>query len=135
MSGNLFMAISSCFLLLVFTISSVDQSDGMDTTLMFMLQCLLMFSMICFIYCYFSENITKNSFEIGDIAYNSLWYEMTVKQQKAIILIIGQSQREFRLTALGMVDCSLITFLAVTVHFLFLRFHPVLLDEYNYYLL
>lgn len=112
------MCLISCVLLIVFILLTIDQSAGMDTARIFMSQSLTIFMVVSFIYWYFSENLSANSIKIGDVAYDSLWYEMPVKQQKAIILMIARSQGEFRLTGLGMIECSFVTFLAVMIHFL-----------------
>lgn len=101
---------------------TVDQSAVMDAALIYMLEFLLAFLMISFTYSCFSENISENSDGVGEDIYNSLWYKTSLKQQKSIILIIGQSQREFRLPGLGIVGCSFVTFLAVTVLCLFYIF-------------
>lgn len=60
--------------------------------------------------------------EFAGIVYNSLWYEMPLKEQKAIMLMMQRSQKEFRLTGLELVDCSLATFLEVTSNNLHFRF-------------
>lgn len=94
----------------------LSHSFVIDSNLIVILDCLLLYSILCYIYCYFSENMTATSFEIGDVVYNSLWYEMLMKQQKAMILMIERSQKEFRLTGLELVECSLPTFLSVTTN-------------------
>lgn len=112
MSGILFSVLLSCVFLLTLVLFSLDQSTENDIIL---LNCMSLFhfNTICYIYCYFSETITANSFKIGDYAYDLLWYKMWLKQQKAIMMIIGRSQKRFRLTGLGLIDCSMETFLTV----------------------
>lgn len=67
-----------------------------------------------YIYCMLSENITIKIYEIGDGFYNIAWYRLPIKQQKLFILPIQRSQSEFRLMGLGLVDCSLGVFSAVS---------------------
>lgn len=122
MSVVIFGVLLNCLLSLALILFSVDQSDAIDFTIIFNLECLLTIIIICYIYSYFSETITINSFKIGEDVYDSLWYVMPMKQQKAMILIIAQSQKEFRLSALGMVDCSLEIFLAVIINLFSLKF-------------
>lgn len=117
MSVVIFIILLSCVLLLVLTLLSLDQLTVVDFNLLYSLHSLLHYLLICYVYCHFSEIITAKSFEICYVVYSSLWYEMSVEQQKAIILIIQRSQKEFRLTGLGLVDCSLTTFTSVTIHF------------------
>lgn len=113
MSGILFNILLSCVLLLALSLFSLNQSIVLNVRLAANFNLLVVYLMACYIYSYFSEVVTTNSFKIGDDAYNSLWNEMPVKQQKLIILIISRSQKEFRLRGLGMIDCSLAKFLAV----------------------
>lgn len=119
MSGLLFTVLFSCILMLALNFFSLDQTVVINFALLYNLQCLTIFLVTSYIYSRFSENITANSFKIADNTYNnSLWYAMAVKQQKALILLIARSQKEFRLTGLGMVNCSLATFSTVKIHFL-----------------
>lgn len=76
--------------------------------------------------------MTTNSFEIADAAYNLLWYEMSVKQQKSIILIIARSQREFRLTGLQFINCSMEIFLVVKRLFLSWKLRLISIEN-NYF--
>lgn len=73
-----------------------------------------------FIYCYVSECITTDLMEIGDAFYNTPWYRLPVKQQKLMVLPILRAQREFRLSGLGLIDCSLATFVSVIAFLSFL---------------
>lgn len=118
MSGILFIVLLSCVSYLTFIFFAVDQSN-INFDLFVNLSALATVLSISYIYCHFSENMTTNSIKVGEKAYNLLWYKMTMKQQMAVMLIIGRSQREFRLDGLGFIDCSLATFLAVTIIFLF----------------
>lgn len=72
--------------------------------------------MLMFGYCFASECVTSDLMEIGDIFYNSPWYRLPLKQQKLLTLPIQQAQREFRLSGLGLVDCSLEVFSSVKLN-------------------
>lgn len=63
-----------------------------------------------FVYCYFSESLSSHLFNIGETFYDSIWYRLPPKQQILIIFAIQHSQREFRLTGFGIIDCSLEVF-------------------------
>lgn len=69
-------------------------------------------------YCKLSENITTDLGKIDNAFYGFSWHEIPLKQQKLFLLPIQYAQRSFRLTGLGVVDCSLPVFLSV-----FQRFH------------
>lgn len=118
MSGVLFSQLLFCVVSLALMLFSLNQSGKISFTLFLKLYVLVIYLTICYIYCRLSKNITEKSYEIGDVAYNSLWYEVLVKEQKMIILTICQSQRKFQLTGLGIVDCSLETFLRVIYTFI-----------------
>lgn len=114
-SAILFSVLNSFVLFLTLNFFSFDQSTGIDFGLIVNLVGLSVYLTLGYTYCYFSEAITTKSFGIGADTYDLLWNEMTMQQQKATMLIIGKSQQEFRLTGLGLVDCSMETFLSVLI--------------------
>lgn len=65
------------------------------------------------IYCAFSENLTTNLFSTGDFFYESPWYRLPTRFQKNYIPPIQRAQCEFRLTGLGIIECSLGVFASV----------------------
>lgn len=67
-----------------------------------------------FIYCHLSEGMTTKINDIDLIFYNVAWYELAISRQKSFIFIIRRTQNEFQLTGLGLVDCSLRVFTAVS---------------------
>lgn len=129
LSGVIFIKLLTCVLLLVLALLSLDQFTVVDFNLLYTWYFLLNCLFLCYVYCHCSESITAKSFEISYVVYSSLWYEMSVEQQKAIILIIQRSQKKFRLTGLGLVDCSLATFSSVTIHFYTSQFPPKLTNN------
>lgn len=132
MSGNLFSVLFNCVIFFALTLFSLEQTTVKNIQLLIKLIGLFSYLIIIYTYCYFSEAITTNSFKIGADAYDSLWNEMTMRQQKAIILVISRSQQEFRLTGLGLVDCSSARFLSVTVKRLPFRLTFIKINKLNY---
>lgn len=122
MSGAIFIQLFSCVLFAATALLSLDQFEQIDRDVLFNFDNFFNSSVIGFIYCYFSEKITNISFEIGDIVYFSSWYAMPFKQQKTIVMVIRESHEEFRLNGLGIIDCSLSTFLAVIFRLDFFAF-------------
>lgn len=59
------------------------------------------------VYCKLSENVTSDLDETGDAFYETHWYSLKIKFQKYYVLPIQQSHKEFRITGLGIVECSL----------------------------
>lgn len=86
-----------------------------------------------FFYCYLSERITSALYEISDNFYDLAWYEMPIMQQKLITLPILHAQHGVRLTGLGIVNCSLQTFLEVKEKLLSPSALSVLLFKSNFH--
>lgn len=99
--------------ILALVLLSIDQTDGIDSDAWLILNNSPVYCSISFVFCFLSEKITTKSLECAIIAYNATWYEMSIIDQKAIILIIMRSQKEYRITGLGLVNCSLEVFLKV----------------------
>lgn len=59
------------------------------------------------IYCFLSENLTSSLRENGEHFYETPWHSLHIKLQKLYILPIQQSQKKYRLTGLGIIECSL----------------------------
>lgn len=69
---------------------------------------------LTFIHCYYAENITDALLDVGDIFYNSAWYNRTLDRNGAyLILPIQRAQREFRWISFNLIECSLPVFLKV----------------------
>lgn len=65
------------------------------------------------VYCTFSENMTNDLFDTGDIFYESPWYELPISLQKLYFFPIIRLHRVFRLSGLGVIECSLRVFASV----------------------
>lgn len=68
---------------------------------------------LMFVYCFTSECVTSDLLGIDESFYNSPWYCLPVKRQKLLKLPIQRAQRAFRLSGLGLFDCSLVVFSSV----------------------
>lgn len=55
-----------------------------------------------------------NALSIADTAYESRWYLMTAEDQVLIEMIIRRAQRPFEIKGLGVLVCSLETYLRVS---------------------
>lgn len=78
----------------------------------------LIYGTLTFIYCYLSDTITSNLYEIGDSFFGCAWYFLPVQQQRLFIFPIERSHRRFHLTGFSLVDCSLRNFLSVLWYFI-----------------
>lgn len=70
-----------------------------------------------YVYCLISENVTTDLEMVGDSFYESSWYRLPVQQQRLFGLPIQRSQKEFRMTGLGFVECSLRVYSSVWADF------------------
>lgn len=100
-------------IVLAFNLFVIDMNDTLrlDTLVSFFNLCGVLG--VLFMFCYLSEWITADLLEIGEIFYNSAWYQLAPHQQKLLTLPIQRAHREFRLKCQGLFDCSLPVFLSV----------------------
>lgn len=66
-----------------------------------------------YIYCYLSNVVRESMLEVGDSFYQYAWYDLTLKQQKMVWMVIRRTHSEFSFNGLGLVYCSLDAFLSV----------------------
>lgn len=118
MSEIIFVMLLSCVIYFSVCLFSLDQVTEIDSTLRLRLMAPMPVLIVTWVYCYYSEATTKNSFAIASTAYDSMWYNISTEQQKAIILILARAQRVFRLQGLGLIDCSFRIYLSVISSFL-----------------
>lgn len=86
-----------------------------------------------FIYCYHATEITANLKRMGDIAYNSKWYDYhPMEVRKYIILMIQHSQIPFQFHGLHIFHCDLETFGNVRAYFWFISFQCCVLVCYGF---
>lgn len=112
-----FTTILTCTLIIALNLFAIDLTDTISIEAMNAFLNLLLVLLLTFMYCYLSECLTSDLLEIGDIFYNSEWYQLDVKNQRVLTLPIGRAQRVFRLRGVGLFDCSLSVFSKVTDFF------------------
>lgn len=67
-----------------------------------------------YIFCYYANNATLDSFEIADIVYDSPWYRYpNLKDRDLLRLWMRRAQKPFFFEGLGLIRCSMETFLMV----------------------
>lgn len=112
---NLFVMALTCTMAVAMNLFAVELNGIFSMTTL--VACIDLFSVnsLMVIYSYLSEWITSDLLEIGDIFYNSAWYQLPVNEQRLLTLPIGRAQREFRLSGLGLFDCSLAVFSSVKI--------------------
>uniref|UniRef100_A0A3F2ZDB0 Odorant receptor n=1 Tax=Lutzomyia longipalpis TaxID=7200 RepID=A0A3F2ZDB0_LUTLO len=70
--------------------------------------------------CLLGEFIRYKTDKLSDTLYLTNWYELSLKDQKVFLIILGMAQREYGLKAAGMYDVNLNTFIQVCHEFKFL---------------
>lgn len=65
--------------------------------------------------CLFGQILRNHTEAVGDCLYQTRWYEMRLKEQKALLIVMAHAQEPVGLVAGGIMDLSLTTFAAVTI--------------------
>uniref|UniRef100_A0A7G3AEZ4 Odorant receptor n=1 Tax=Lutzomyia longipalpis TaxID=7200 RepID=A0A7G3AEZ4_LUTLO len=63
--------------------------------------------------CILGEFIKIKTDNISEIFYQTNWYDLSLKDQKMFLIVLGMAQREYGLKAVGMYDVNLYTFVHV----------------------
>lgn len=83
-----------------------------------------------FVYCYFGKMATDSYRNMSDRVFNMNWQELSVNQQKYIIVMIANMQRPLFYHGSGIVDMDLNTFINVNEIFK-LNHHRLIEQFYN----
>uniref|UniRef100_A0A7G3AEY7 Odorant receptor n=1 Tax=Lutzomyia longipalpis TaxID=7200 RepID=A0A7G3AEY7_LUTLO len=71
--------------------------------------------------CVLGEFIKLKTENLSETFYQTNWYELSLKDQKTFLIILGMAQREYGLKAAGMYDVNLYTFIQVTLKLEFIH--------------
>ncbi|XP_055692274.1 odorant receptor 4-like [Lutzomyia longipalpis] len=63
--------------------------------------------------CLLGEFIRYKTDKLSDTLYLTNWYELSLKDQKVFLIILGMAQREYGLKAAGMYEVNLSTFIQI----------------------
>lgn len=117
MSVGLFFQLLVCAASLAVCMVGMEKSELFSMSFFLALAGLSTAISSTYIYCFLSENVTNELSAIGGIFYDCEWYRLPVKQQKLFGVAIQRAQKPFRMTGLGLVECSLRVFTSVSVRF------------------
>lgn len=115
MSVGLFFQLLVCATSLAIYMVAIASNPSPTVNFFIMLIGLFLTISSSSVFCYFSENLTTAMEVIGDAFYDFAWYRLTSKQQTLIKLPIQRAQINFRLTGLGIIECSLGVLLTVRI--------------------
>lgn len=114
MEGALFVQLIGFVAFIAFILLTIDQNGAkFNVDLIFCLNCLVAESFMNCVSCYCGDLVCSRFYEIGDVAYETIWYQFSLSEQKFIRRIIERSQIRFKLTGCKMFVCSMETFLEV----------------------
>lgn len=113
----LFSLTLDCIIVIAFNLYVLELTDAFGLQTIVALVDTSFTTLWAFAYYYLSEWITADLLDIGDTVYHSPWYRLPAKQQRLVMLPIERAQQEFRLTGLGLFNCSLAVFSSVLLQF------------------
>lgn len=122
MSGVLFYQLLICAAVTAFNLFALESNGFLSLNAAVSIYLMVTALITTFLYCYLAEKFTADLKEIGLIFYHSNWFQLSIKHQKMFVLLIKRSQREFRLSCFGLIDCTLKVFSSVNFGFR-LRFY------------
>lgn len=120
MSGVLFYQLLICAAVTAFNLFALESNGFLSLNAAVSIYLMVTALITTFLYCYLAEGFTADLKEIGLIFYRSDWFQLSIKHQKMFVLLIKRSQREFRLSCFGLIDCTLKVFSSVKFAFCFL---------------
>lgn len=113
MSSALFLQLVFCAITTAILVVAIDVDNILTLTTVISVEGILCTITPTFVFCNLSESITSGLLSVGDIFYGCGWHQLPLEQQKCIILPLLRSQKQLRMTGLGMMDCSLGVFIKV----------------------
>lgn len=115
MNGILFHQLITCAIMEALCLTSLE-ADGIfspdNSVILYIFSGMMMMT---YVFCYLSETITRNLHDVGRVFYESAWFLLPVRQQLIFHNVIERSQITFHLKGLGLIDCSLAVFWAVSI--------------------
>lgn len=107
MKGVLFYQFICCSAIIASSLTAFHRySDTLSFDLVFALAPMVTELFSIYIYCSYTDELTTDVRKIGYIFYDSLWYEMNVREQKCVTLIIQRAQKPFQWNGYGNCSCS-----------------------------
>lgn len=113
-NGVIFFVILACSAIVAFNLFALESNEAlsMETTIaMYDMGSVLA---VTFLYCYLSDNVTQSLLTVSDAFYYSTWYKGALRRDGIYLIVpIQRAQREVRLVAFNLIECSLMVFLRV----------------------
>lgn len=113
MSEIIFIVLITNMMIIAFNLFAIESSKVFSLQTLVGVSLLICLLPVIFGYCFLAEVTTANLYGIGGIFYESPWYRLPVKHQRIVIFPIQRTEQTFRFQSLGVINCSLATFLSV----------------------
>lgn len=117
MSTIFFYQLLLCAVIVALYLSMMASSNLFSFNIIVCLAAMSTVLLPTFFYCKLSESVTFDLELIGDTFYECSWYYLHPKQQQMFVLPIQRAQNCFRMTGLGIVECSLNAFSFVSLYY------------------
>lgn len=90
--------------------------DGFSIDDAFLINALSVQLAINYLLCHIVTGLTSKALSVADIIYDTPWYNLPKAEANAVQRIVQRAQKPFSLSGLGILDCSLGTYLNVKSH-------------------
>ncbi|XP_019699256.1 uncharacterized protein LOC105188334 isoform X3 [Harpegnathos saltator] len=98
---------------LILALSLSTDMDGKSGILIQSIIPYIAVTLEAFVFCFAGEYLSIKSRSIGDAAYETLWYDLSTKECRILLLIIVRSQKRLTITAGNVMDLTLEGFTSV----------------------
>ncbi|XP_043480766.1 odorant receptor 67c-like isoform X1 [Leptopilina heterotoma] len=95
---------------IIFSLSNMNLNSHHSWLMIF---CANSYTIQIFIYCYFGQQITEKSTEIGTAAYFLNWNSLTIRTKKSLIILMMRTVQPIKLSAASIIVMSLETFMKI----------------------
>ncbi|XP_026735047.1 odorant receptor 46a-like [Trichoplusia ni] len=92
---------------------AIELNNGKWVRIISMVAYLLCMMLQVFLYCYQGNQLTEESSEIADAAYECPWYSCSLRTRKALLIVMVRTRRALCLTAGGFTTLSLACFTSI----------------------
>ncbi|XP_014487720.1 PREDICTED: odorant receptor 67a-like, partial [Dinoponera quadriceps] len=96
-----------CTIGFMIVISLGTNMDGKSGILIQSIFPYILVTLEAFLFCFAGEYLRHKSRSIGDAAYETLWYDFSIKECRILLLIIVRSQKRLTITAGNVMDLTL----------------------------
>ncbi|XP_055305885.1 odorant receptor 22c-like [Sitodiplosis mosellana] len=111
-SGTIFALLPVNAIFLGISMYSTENSvaDMSPAFMLYNVLCIVSSVMWPYFFAHFATKITERVSSIGDVVYDSNWYDYPIEFRRYIVLIIARSHQEVNFTGFNLISCTLAGF-------------------------